>query len=55
MLVLQSCADSLLLQSDSSSETFPTSNDGTCDISNVKFKDNYLQWEEEVNVKSQEE
>ena len=35
MLVLQSCTDSLQVLPGSSSETFPTSSDGTCDVSNT--------------------
>jgi hypothetical protein len=35
MLVLQSCTDPLNILPGSSSETFPTSSDGTCDISNT--------------------
>jgi hypothetical protein len=37
MLVLQSCTDSLHILHSSSSETFPTSSDGTFDDGNVKF------------------
>ena len=35
MLVLQSCTDFLQVLPDSSSESFPTSSDGTCDVSNT--------------------
>jgi len=35
MLVLQSCTDSLQVLPGSASETFPTSSDGTCDVSNT--------------------
>jgi hypothetical protein len=35
MLVLQICTDSLHVLPGSSSETFPTSSDGTCDVSNT--------------------
>ena len=35
MLVLQSCTDSLQVPPGSSSETFPSSSDGTCDVSNT--------------------
>jgi len=35
MLVLQSCKDSLQVLPGLSSETFPTSSDGTCDVSNT--------------------
>ena len=56
MLVLQSCTDSLHILPGSSSETFPTSSDGTYDVSNVKVEvDLDMQGEEEVNVKTEEE
>jgi len=56
MLVLQSCTDSLQVLRGSSSETFPTPSDGTCDVSNVKVEENLdMQGEEEVNVKTEEE
>ena len=58
MLVLQSCTDSLHILPGSSSETFPTPSDGTCDVSNVKVEvDLNMQGEEEeeVNVKTEEE
>jgi hypothetical protein len=35
MLVLESCTDSLHVLPGSSSETFPTASDGTCDVSNT--------------------
>jgi len=35
MFVLQSCTDSLQVLPASSSETFPTPSDGTCDVSNT--------------------
>jgi len=35
MLVLQRCTDSLKVLPGSSSEMFPTSSDGTCDVSNT--------------------
>ena len=35
MLVLQSCTDPLHIPPGSSSETFPTPSDGTCDVSNI--------------------
>ena len=35
VLVLQSCTDSLQVLPGSSSETFPSSSDGTCDVSNT--------------------
>ena len=56
MLVLQSCTDSLHILQGSSSDTFPTSSDGTCDVSNVKVeRDLDMQGAEEVNVKTEEE
>jgi hypothetical protein len=39
MLVLQSCTDPLQVLPASSSETFPTSSDGTYDVGNVKFEE----------------
>jgi len=39
MLVLQSCTDSLHILPSSSSETFPTSCDGTYDFGNVKVEE----------------
>jgi len=39
MLVLQSCTDSLHILPSSSSETFPTSCDGTYDFGNIKVED----------------
>jgi len=39
MLVLQSCTDSLRVVPGSSSETFPTSSDGTNDVGNIKFEE----------------
>ena len=39
MLVLQSCTDSLRVLPSSSSETFPTSSDGTYDVGNVKVEE----------------
>ena len=38
VLVLQSCTDSLGVFPGSSSETFPTSSDGTYDVSNIKVE-----------------
>jgi hypothetical protein len=54
MLFLQSCTDSPQVLSGLSSETFPASSDGTCDVSNIK-DDLDMQREEEVNVKTEEE
>jgi len=57
MLVLQSCTDSLQVLPPSSSETFPTSSDCTCDVGNVKVEEelDMQEEEEEVNVKTKEE
>jgi hypothetical protein len=56
MLVLQSFTNSLHILPGSSSKTFPTPSDGTCDVSNVKFEEDLdMQGEEEVNVKTEEE
>jgi hypothetical protein len=38
MLVLQSCIDPLHILLSSSSETFPTSSDGTYDVSKTEFE-----------------
>jgi len=46
MLVLQSCTDSLHILPGSSSETFPTSSDGTCDGSNTAVQQNMVVIEE---------
>jgi len=54
MLVLQSCTDSLKVMADSSTETFPTSSDGTCDVGSMKVEeDTYMPDFEEVNVKTE--
>ena len=56
LLVLQSCTDSLQVMAGSSTETFPTSSDGTCDFGNIKIEEDLdVQEEEEVNVKTEEE
>jgi hypothetical protein len=54
MLVLQSCTDSLQVVADSSTETIPTSSDGTYDVGNTKVEE-YLDMQEEkgVNVKTE--
>jgi hypothetical protein len=39
MLVLQSCTDYLRILPGSSSETFPTSSDGTYDVHNIKVEE----------------
>ena len=48
MVVLQSCTDSLQVLPGLCSETFPTSSDGTYDVSNVKV-------EEDIDIKEEEE
>jgi len=55
MVVLQSCTDSLQVMAGSSTETFPTSSDGTYDVGNVKFEEHtdIKEEEEEVNVKTE--
>jgi hypothetical protein len=57
MLVLQSCKDSLEVMAGSSTETFPTSSDGTYDVGNVKVEEDVgvkeEEEEEEVNVKTE--
>jgi len=46
MLVLQSCTDPLHFLPGSSSETFPTSSDGTCDVSNTAVQQDAVVVEE---------
>jgi hypothetical protein len=46
MLVLQSCTDSLQFLPGSSSETFPTSCDGTYDVSNIEGEEEVVVIEE---------
>ena len=46
MLVLQICTDSLHILPGSSSETFPTSPDGTCDVSNTAVEEDVVVIEE---------
>jgi hypothetical protein len=52
MVVFQSCTDSLHVLPGSSCETFPTSSDGTHDISNVKVEED-IDIEEEVDMKEE--
>jgi hypothetical protein len=63
MLVLQSCTDSLRVLPTSSSETFPTSCDGTCDIANIKVEKDLdvieessiaIYKEEDIGIKQEE-
>jgi hypothetical protein len=52
VVVLQSCTDSLKVLPG----LFPTSSDGTCDVSNVKVEEDLdMEGEEEVNVKTEDE
>jgi hypothetical protein len=53
-LILQSCTDSLQGTPDSSTDTFPTSSDGTVDVGNIKIGEDLdiKEEEEEVNVKT---
>ena len=54
MLVLQSCTDCLQDMSGSSTDTLPTSSDGTFDIGNIKVEEDIdIKGEEEVNVKTE--
>jgi len=54
MLVLQSCTDSLQVMAGSSSETFPTSSDGTHEVGNIKVEEDIDMPEfEVVNVKTE--
>jgi len=46
MLVLQSCTDSLHILPGSSSETFPSSTNGTCDVSNTAVQQDIVVVEE---------
>ena len=39
MLVLQSCTDTLHILPSSSSETFPSSSDGACNLNNTEFEE----------------
>jgi hypothetical protein len=50
MLVLQSCTDSLQVLPGSSSEAFPTSSDGTCDVSNTAVQQNVVIEEHSIAV-----
>jgi len=55
MLVVQSCTDSLTVMAGSSTETLPTSSDGTMDIGNIKVEEDLDMQEEEegMNVKTE--
>jgi hypothetical protein len=55
LMLLQSCTDSLQVMADSSTETFPTSSGGTCNVGNVKAEEHTdIKEEEEMNVKTEE-
>jgi len=55
MFVLQSSTDSMQVLQGSSSEMFPTSSDGTYDVSNIKLEEEIdIKEEDEVNVKEEE-
>jgi len=63
MLVLQSCTDPLYILPGSSSETFPSSSDGTYDVGNIKFEEDVdvieesfiaINKEEDVGIKQGE-
>ena len=55
VVFVQSCTDPLQVMAGSSSETFPTSSDGTYDVSNIKVEEEEtnLQEFEVVNVKTE--
>jgi hypothetical protein len=62
MLVLQSCTDSLQILPHSSSETYPTLSDGTCDVGKVKVEgdivvivEDFLAVNEELGIGMKEE
>ena len=57
ILVLQICTDSLHILPGSSSEMFPTSSEGTCDVSNtaveedvVVIEESFIDMNEEVSI-----
>ena len=57
MLVLQICTDSVHILPGSSSEMFPTSSEGTCDVSNteveediVVIEESFMDMNEEVSI-----
>ena len=62
MLVLQSCTDSLHILPGSSSETFPTSSDGACNVRNTEaeedvvfIEEGFISINEEAAVRIKEE
>jgi hypothetical protein len=54
VLVLQSCTDPLQVTAGSSTETFPTSSDGTYGVGNVKVEED-LDIKEEAGIYGEEE
>jgi hypothetical protein len=54
MLVLQSCTDSLQVLPGSSSETFPTPSDDTCDVSNTAVQQDVVVVEERFMAVNEE-
>jgi len=54
MLVLQRCTDSLQVLPGSSSETFPTPSDGTCDVSNTAVQKDTVVVEESLIAVNEE-
>jgi hypothetical protein len=54
MLVLQSCADPLHILPSLSCETFLTSSDGTCDVSNIAVQRDVVVVEEGFTVVNEE-
>ena len=50
ILVLQSCTDPLQVMPGLCSETFPTSPDGTCDVSNTAVQQNVVIEEHSIAV-----
>ena len=55
MLVLQICTDSVHTLPGSSSETFPTSSDSTCDVSNTAVEEDVVVIEESFTPINKEE
>jgi len=54
MLVLQICTDSLHILPGSSSETFPTSSEGTCDVNNTAVEEDVVVIEESFTAINKE-
>jgi len=54
MLVLQGCTDSLQIMAHSSTETLPTSSDGTYDVGSMNVEEEVvIKGEEKMNVKTE--